>query len=150
MSKGDGQCVRKAEREGNSPLRRKRGSSLFVQAPQRHFNAWSHDLLPSYLQSCSTFCRLSRRKGIHCATTTSSPALPTPPPHPQSSCNMSAQAAAKAASQAAKSVAQNDRGFLNRGAKRDPELYVRAFSALSSRSFGDWLLLSSPIRALQC
>ena len=39
---------------------------------------------------------------------------------------MSAQAAAKAASHAAKTAAQSDRGFLNRGAKRDPELYVCA------------------------
>ena len=43
---------------------------------------------------------------------------------------MSAQAAAKAASQAAKAAAQNERGFLNRGAKRDPELYVGAFLQL--------------------
>jgi hypothetical protein len=42
---------------------------------------------------------------------------------------MSAQAAAKAAAQTAKAAAQSERGFLNRGAKRDPELYVCSFPA---------------------
>ena len=39
---------------------------------------------------------------------------------------MSAQPATKAASHAAKTATQSERGFLNRGAKRDPELYVCA------------------------
>ena len=47
---------------------------------------------------------------------------------------MSAQAAAKAASHAAKTAAQSDRSFLNRGAKRDPELYI--LMAVMSGVFG--------------
>ena len=50
---------------------------------------------------------------------------------------MSAQAAAKAASHAAKTAAQSERGFLNRGAKRDPELYVCASCLLLSYSIED-------------
>ena len=47
---------------------------------------------------------------------------------------MSAQAAAKAASHAAKTAAQSERGFLRRGAKRDPELYI--LMAVMSGAFG--------------
>ena len=120
--------MRKVEHEEMVPAFAK-GEIYFRLSVIRHVNARSHDPLPSNPDPTST-CGLvlpfaGRLRHTHRSTTTTQ-APPTSPLRCQLPCNMSAQAAAKAASQAAKAAAQNDRGFLNRGAKRDPELYVRA------------------------